>query len=407
MDSNMVEKILEHAVNPDLLKLRALFQAEGFDIRIVGGAVRDILCGQTPKDIDLCTDAFPDEAIAIYDKAGIRFVPTGIDHGTISVIMNEETYEITSLRYDTETDGRHAKVTFTRLWYEDLARRDLTINAMSMTFDGVLDDPYGGRRDLEAHSVQFVGSPALRIQEDYLRILRYFRFAGRFGSGHFDEIQINAIKQFSSGLKQVSRERVWQEVSKMMTHSSAPVVYKAMADADVLEHADLPSVSDARLERLRVAIQHTTNFATVFSTLFKTKDQVADFGKRLKISTKDIRLMQYLVQFRDYKSKDDDVFIRRLQESIVFQGATVEYAVEAALMLGRSAVADYIKQWTIPVFPITGDDLKALGMQPGKEMGSMLTSVKYAWFNVGMYEGHFQDHAVMIDVCKTSLEQSK
>jgi tRNA nucleotidyltransferase/poly(A) polymerase len=174
-------KILQHCLNDDLRQLRKLFQHYGFDLRIVGGAVRDIMCGQTPKDIDLCTNAYPDEAIKIYTDQEIRFEPTGIDHGTISVIMNGETYEITSLRYDTETDGRHAKVTFTRLWYEDLARRDLTINAMSMSFDGVLDDPYGGRDDLQNNVVQFVGDAGARIQEDYLRILRYFRFAGRFG----------------------------------------------------------------------------------------------------------------------------------------------------------------------------------------------------------------------------------
>jgi|SRR5476651_257208 len=405
--NTMHTKILDQVVNADLLALRALFQADGFDIRIVGGAVRDILCDQTPKDIDLCTDAFPDEAIRIYTKAGIRFEPTGIDHGTISVIINGETYEITSLRYDTETDGRHAKVTFTRLWYEDLARRDLTINAMSMTFDGVLDDPYEGQKDLVAGVVRFVGDPALRIQEDYLRILRFFRFSGRFSKGAYDVTQIAAITKYAEGLRQVSSERVWQEVSKMMTHPSAPAVYEVMSQCNVLMPSDLPQPTDTRLAAMKVAVAHTKNAATVFTTLFKTTEQVADFGKRLKISTKDTRLMQYLVKFRDYKSKDDAVLVQRLKESIVMQGASVDYAVEAALMLGRVAVADQIKQWDVPVFPITGDDLKELGMQPGKEMGTMLLSMKYAWFNSGMYDGHFSDHAFMLDACKMILDQKQ
>jgi len=404
--NTMHTKILDQVVNADLLALRALFQAEGFDIRIVGGAVRDILCDQTPKDIDLCTDAFPDEAISIYTKAGIRFEPTGIDHGTISVIINGETYEITSLRYDTETDGRHATVTFTRLWYEDLARRDLTINAMSMTFDGVLDDPYDGQKDLVAGVVRFVGDPALRIQEDYLRILRFFRFSGRFSKGAYDVTQIAAITKYAEGLRQVSRERVWQEVSKMMTHPSAPAVYEVMSQCNVLMPSDLPQPTDTRLAAMRVAIAHTQNAATVFSTLFKTKDQVAEFGKKLKISTKDVRLMQYLVQFKDYKF-NDEVLTKRLKAGIVLQGASIEYTVEAALMLGCDSVAEQIRQWSVPVFPVTGDDLKGLGMQPGKEMGTMLMSMKYAWFNMGMYEGHFRDQAHVLDTCKMMLEQKQ
>lgn len=394
--TNQNQEILNHCLNDDLLKLRGLFQAAGFDIRIVGGAVRDILCGHTPKDVDLCTDAYPDEAIAIYTDAGIRFEPTGIDHGTISVIMNGETYEVTSLRYDTETDGRHAKVTFTRQWYEDLARRDLTINAMSMTFDGVLYDPYYGQKDLEKGVVQFVGDPALRIQEDYLRILRYFRFAGRFGS-EFDKRQMAAISKHAEGLRKVSRERVWQEVSKIMSHQSAARVYRAMRDAGVLAYANLPSVSDKALERMARAVSHTKNPATVFSTAFKSEDQVAEFGKKLKISTKEIRLMQYLVPF---ESLDDDTMFQRARFSIVMKGTDREFAVEAALRMGLTLAADRIRDWEIPVFPINGNDFIDFGMKPGKEIGSMLFACKYAWFNTGDYDGKFQDRERMLEVVR-------
>jgi tRNA nucleotidyltransferase (CCA-adding enzyme) len=398
--TNQNQEILNHCLNDDLLKLRALFQAAGFDIRIVGGAVRDILCGHTPKDVDLCTDAYPDEAIAIYTDNGIRFEPTGIDHGTISVIMNGETYEITSLRYDTETDGRHAKVTFTRLWYEDLARRDLTINAMSMTFDGVLDDPYGGQKDLENGIVQFVGDPELRIQEDYLRILRFFRFAGRFGS-QFDKRQMAAIRKHAEGLRKVSRERVWQEVGKMMSHDSAARVYRAMRDANVLVPSDLPKVSDEALERMGTAVSYTKNPATVFSTAFKTADQVAEVGKKLKMRTNDIRLMQYLTTF---SSLDDDMMFQRAKFGMVLEGTSREFAVEAALRMGRTLAADRIRDWDMPVFPINGNDLVELGVKPSKEMGSMLMSMKYAWFTSGDYDGKFQERDVVLDIAKTMLE---
>jgi tRNA nucleotidyltransferase/poly(A) polymerase len=358
------------------------------------------LCGHTPKDVDLCTDAYPDEAIAIYTDNGIRFEPTGIDHGTISVIMNGETYEITSLRYDTETDGRHAKVTFTRLWYEDLARRDLTINAMSMTFDGVLDDPYGGQKDLENGIVQFVGDPELRIQEDYLRILRFFRFAGRFGS-QFDKRQMAAIRKHAEGLRKVSRERVWQEVGKMMSHDSAARVYRAMRDANVLVPSDLPKVSDEALERMGTAVSYTKNPATVFSTAFKTADQVAEVGKKLKMRTNDIRLMQYLTTF---SSLDDDMMFQRAKFGMVLEGTSREFAVEAALRMGRTLAADRIRDWDMPVFPINGNDLVELGVKPSKEMGSMLMSMKYAWFTSGDYDGKFQERDVVLDIAKTMLE---
>jgi tRNA nucleotidyltransferase (CCA-adding enzyme) len=399
--TNKHKEILDHCVNDDLLKLRSLFQAASFDIRIVGGAVRDILCDQTPKDIDLCTSAYPDEAIAIYEANGYRFEPTGIDHGTISVIINGETYEITSLRYDTETDGRHAKVTFTRLWYEDLARRDLTINAMSMTFDGVLDDPYEGQKDLEAGVVRFVGDPALRIQEDYLRILRYFRFAGRFGGGKFDSKQIAAISKHAPGLKKVSRERVWQEVSKMMAHPSAPTVYEAMAGAGVLEHADLPLMRENVKIHMANALQYGSQPAVVFSTLFKTDEQVVDYGKRLKISTKDIRLMRFVLPFSH--TLNDVQLLTNLQQSVIFNSASIDDTVQAALKLASIAVADEMKAWVAPVFPVNGDDLIALGMKPGKEIGSTLISLKYVWYNAFAHDGYYRDREYMLDLAKNVL----
>jgi tRNA nucleotidyltransferase (CCA-adding enzyme) len=388
-------KILQHCLNDDLRQLRKLFQHYGFDLRIVGGAVRDIMCGQTPKDIDLCTNAYPDEAIKIYTDQEIRFEPTGIDHGTISVIMNGETYEITSLRYDTETDGRHAKVTFTRLWYEDLARRDLTINAMSMSFDGVLDDPYGGRDDLQNNVVQFVGDAGARIQEDYLRILRYFRFAGRFGNERFRDDQIAAVTTHASGLKQVSRERVWQEVGKMMTHTSAPIVYEAMDSTGVLEHADLPLLTKGVLTAMTIAVHHTKNAASVFSTLFDTIEKVEEYGKKLKISTKDIRHMKTMVKLQNVSHIDDFKF------AVVLDGVSLEDAIEAATMHGDLNIASQLKAWTVPVFPVTGDDLIALGMKPGKIMGSTLVSAKYTWFTIGQQNNEvYADKEQVLSVIK-------
>jgi tRNA nucleotidyltransferase (CCA-adding enzyme) len=378
MDQSKTIAILHHCVNDDLLHLRSLFQAEGFDIRIVGGAVRDILCGETPKDIDLCTDAYPDEAIAIYDKAGLKHVPTGIDHGTISVVMDSGVYEITSLRYDTETDGRHAKVTFTRQWYEDLARRDLTINAMSMTFDGVLDDPYQGAQDLENHVVRFVGSPELRIQEDYLRILRYFRFAGRFGYMMFREDQITAISKHASGLRQVSRERVWQEVSKMMKHFSASAVYDEMGKAGVLAYCDLPPISAKKMERLGKASTFSQNAAAVFATLFDSPDDAVSYAKKLKISTDDMKLMKFVAHVVNSGTGGD--LLTGMKYAIAIDNVPFNHVIEALKAVGEVVVASHLQVWRQPKFPVSGDDMIAAGMKPGKEIGQALDNAKHLWF---------------------------
>ena len=214
----------------DTLKaLRAAFQSRGFDIRLVGGAVRDILVGVEPKDMDFCTDANPDEQREIYTAHGYRFVETGLQHGTITVVIDHVGYEITSLRTETDHDGRHATVAYTRDWMEDLSRRDFTFNAMAMTFDGEVIDPFGGRDDLQNQMVRFVGDADARVKEDYLRILRWFRFQARFGKpGRIDPAAWQAILDNYKGLKQISRERVWSELKKIVVHPRGSALFAVM-----------------------------------------------------------------------------------------------------------------------------------------------------------------------------------
>ena len=174
LDSVFKKKVNEEVlptniVNSNIRKLGDIFDDAGYEVRIVGGAVRDIALGKEPKDIDFATDATPDEMIAMLDKAGIKHIPTGIEHGTITAVLNGEPFEITTLRADTETDGRKAKVDFIRNWKDDAQRRDLTYNAMSMDIDGNLYDYFDGMDDLQNKVCKFVGDPAERIKEDYLR----------------------------------------------------------------------------------------------------------------------------------------------------------------------------------------------------------------------------------------------
>lgn len=163
-------------LRPDLLRLERLFKSEGYSLRLVGGVVRDLLLGRNPKDIDLATECTPEEMVRLFEKEGLRYIPTGLQHGTITVHTDMGTdYEITTLRIDHVTDGRHALVQFTSDWAIDAKRRDLTINSMSLSFDGTLYDYFEGQRHLTEKKIVFVGSARSRIQEDYLRILRYFR----------------------------------------------------------------------------------------------------------------------------------------------------------------------------------------------------------------------------------------
>ena len=218
MRSREFEKVrsaeFESILTPALISLGEIFNKNEHELRVVGGAVRDLMLGKKPKDIDLATDATPKEMIGFLEQENIKVVPTGIEHGTITAVINKEPYEITTLRADTETDGRKAKVNFIRNWREDARRRDLTYNAMSLDFEGRLYDYFEGMNDLQNKVSRFVGDPNERIQEDYLRILRYFRFQSKLTSPQWSGDTLDAIQKNASMLKKISVERVWQEIQK-------------------------------------------------------------------------------------------------------------------------------------------------------------------------------------------------
>ena len=239
MSNSAVEKLdspeFKSVLTPELFTVAAPFQEHGFDIRIVGGAVRDILLGIQPKDVDIGTNATPQEMIELFQKHKIHYIETGLQHGTLTAHVNKRDFEVTTLRIDTETDGRHAKVQFTHDWKLDAERRDLTFNAMSVGLDGSLYDYFGGRKDLFERRVRFVGDPRLRIQEDYLRILRYFRFYGRIAleADNHDQTTLNVIQECSDGLRKIAVERIWMEVSKILTGNHTPNLLRRMYGLNV------------------------------------------------------------------------------------------------------------------------------------------------------------------------------
>ena len=233
------------------LRLMGVLAKDGGDARFVGGVVRNTLLGLAVKDIDIATPLPPDEVMRRLKRANIRAVPTGIDHGTITAIVDGRPFEVTTLRRDVSTDGRHATVTYTTDWREDAARRDFTINALYASADGEIFDYHGGFADLAQGRVRFIGDARARIREDYLRILRLFRFHAWYGKGDIDPDALNAVAHEKAGLAKLSGERIQQEFLRLLEAANPVAVLRIMAANGILAEI-LPGTLDiARLEHLR------------------------------------------------------------------------------------------------------------------------------------------------------------
>ena len=357
------EKMNIHSVlNKDLQQLDSVFDKAGFEIRIVGGAVRDIALGKTPKDIDLATDATPNEMERLFDSAGIKHKPTGIEYGTISAIMNGVPYEITTLRADVETDGRRADVKFVRSWQEDAKRRDLTYNAMSMDFDGNLYDYYGGMDDLQDRVSRFVGDPAERIKEDYLRILRYFRFQGKLDSPRFSKQTIGAIKDNVQGLSKVSAERVWQEMGKLLSGQNIAQILSFMDRADVSKQINLPTANAKSVVDNQDAL---INLARLVDD--------SSLAKRWKMSNDETATLDFLVKNKNKKLN------RAMVQNFIADGVDRNMLARLAKLQGSNDLDLLIKRFDPGKFPVTGDDLIAKGMKPGPELGKTLADLRNKW----------------------------
>ena len=370
---------IDPLLNKDLHKLRNLFQTQGFDLRFVGGCVRDHLAGKQPKDIDLCTDADPVEQVSIYQQAGIRYIPTGVDHGTVTVVLDSGVYEITSLRLDVATDGRRATVAYTRDWLEDAARRDFTINAMSFTFEGVLIDPFDGYNDLLNHEVRFVGNADQRIKEDYLRILRWFRFRARYGQNEDRPrknypIDYNHIAANAEGLKSISRERVWSEIKQILAGPYGPRMILEIHQYGCAENIDLPSELDwiFTAEELHervpdpIALLHRL-YGTVTTReilkKWKTSNEEQDWAEFI--------IAQYKTDFAPYYL-------------LAVEGARRDWVCKMAEILDIDAFdRAVLAEWPIPVFPVNGFDLMKLGMKPGPHYSQVIQQLKDSWAKSG------------------------
>ncbi|XP_022523443.2 CCA tRNA nucleotidyltransferase 1, mitochondrial isoform X2 [Astyanax mexicanus] len=381
-------KEFESLFTDGLNGLAEIFEKHRFELRIAGGAVRDLLSGQRPEDVDFATTATPEEMKRMFQSAGIRMINNkGEKHGTITARLHNENFEVTTLRVDVQTDGRHAEVEFTRDWQKDSERRDLTINSMFLGLDGTLYDYFQGYEDLKKRKVRFVGSAALRIQEDYLRILRYFRFYGRVASepGQHDPDTLEAIRENGRGLAGISGERIWVELKKMLVGNHAAHLLELIHELGLAEYIGLPA--EGNVEEMKQVYQRSEGSSpkpmTVLSALFRGSDDVERLDLRLKISREEKTLGLFLVkQRRDLvKSQDEHDEIKPFTDFLIDSRETDAHSkvLELLKYQGEGKLLAELRRWSIPRFPVSGHDLRRLGITSGKEIGTALQELRDEW----------------------------
>jgi poly(A) polymerase/tRNA nucleotidyltransferase (CCA-adding enzyme) len=350
------------------------------EARIAGGAVRDMLAGRPVADVDLASPLTPDEAAARLAAAGVKTFPTGLSHGTITAIIGGKGFEITTLRRDVATDGRHAQVAFTDDWAADAARRDFTINAMSMTRDGNVFDFFSGQADLAAGRVRFVGDAAARITEDYLRILRFFRFFARYAKGAPDPDAVAAITARRNGILHLSAERVWSELKSIMRAPDPRGAIALMQSTGVLA---LVMPEGAAPEKLAALIARGAPADPLLRISALLTGDAAAFAARLKLSTEESEALQAYAETNSLAPAASDADLRRALAD------TETEILVARTWLGQTADGDWhslrtrIAATSRPVFPLQGRDITAMGVPPGPRIGKILSEVRAWWLTNG------------------------
>lgn len=362
--------------------LRALGGDEGLT-RYVGGAVRDDLLGLPVSDLDLATRLRPEEVIERLEKARIKAVPTGIDHGTVTAVSDGQPVEITSLRRDVSTDGRRATVAFTDDWKEDAARRDFTINALSADpVTGEVFDYFGGLDDLRARRIRFIGDPLERIAEDHLRILRFFRFHARFGCGEPDPEALDACTARANDLMALSRERIADELLKLLGGPDPGPTVKIMLDRAILRPV-LPEIALERLPNLEALVVNEEKagiepdpLRRLASLLPRDAAVADDVGARLRLSNRARKRLACAAESELFGSSN--VLAYRVGSAC---------AVDRLLLAGRPDEASAIAAWHVPRLPIGGGALIKRGLPEGPIVARTLRTIEDRWVEAGFPSG--------------------
>jgi poly(A) polymerase len=366
-----------------------LLGTDGEEARVVGGTVRNALLDLPPGDMDIATTARPEEVIRRARSAGIKSVPTGIDHGTVTLVIDKHPYEVTTLREDTETFGRKAKVAFGRDWVKDAERRDFTMNGLSVDANGVVYDYVGGIADARARRVRFIGNPDQRIAEDYLRILRFFRIHAAFGAGDPDRDGYLACIRGRGGLASLSAERVRMEMLKLLVANGASRAALAMVDAGSLQ-ALIGGVAYAGPLTAMIAIERelglpasaTRRLAALTVAVTEDAKRVA---ARLRLSNAEAKALDSMGHRWWRFANKDEANARRL----LYRLGRERYLDRVLLAWARNGgdvtasrwreLAELPQRWTAPKFPLKAADFIARGMAEGPALGHVLTLAEDAW----------------------------
>jgi len=356
--------------------LRAL-DAEGGETRYVGGCVRDALLGLEVSDVDLATRIAPEEVMERLAAARIKAVPTGLAHGTVTAVIRGRPVEVTTLRRDVATDGRRATVVYTGDWREDAARRDFTINALSADpAGGGLFDYFGGIADLEARRVRFIGDPLVRIAEDHLRILRFFRFHARFGAGEPDAAGVEACAARADDLSALSRERIADELLKLLALPDPAATVALMVERGIFRPV-LPEIADGGRLTALVAAERAAGVAPeavrrLAALLPEDPETAASVAARLRLSK---RRSKRLVSAAEARLDAPEALAYEI-------GA--EEAVDRFLLQGRTDLElAALQHWRRPRLPLGGGDLIAMGLDAGPVVARTMQALERDWVRAG------------------------
>jgi poly(A) polymerase len=394
-------------IAPETVAVMAALSAAGGEARFVGGCVRDALLGRQVRDVDIATHEPPERVMNLLARAGIKAIPTGIKHGTVTAVIGARHFEITTLRRDVETYGRHAKVEYTDDWQADAARRDFTMNALFCGADGTIYDPFGGTADLRAQRVRFVGKPEARIREDVLRLLRFFRFHAHYGKPPPDAAALAACRSLAQLLPTLSGERISGELLLLLTAPKVADVIDLMDDTGVLSHFLPEATRNDRLRALlaieasapRDLVPRTDSLRRLAALLDGGEASALAVATRLRFSnTERDRLIGLAGDPEPSPELDEPArrrLVYRLGQARYRDRALIAWAAAAAG--GRAmdplaaeawvAVLKSGAEWAAPRFPLKGRDAVQLGVPPGPAVGRLMATLE-DWWIAGDFEAN-------------------
>jgi poly(A) polymerase len=367
--------------------LTTLFAKHKVELRFVGGCVRDALLEKIADDIDVATPLAPEHVVDLLETENIKAIPTGIDHGTVTAVIGNKTFEITTLRKDTSCDGRHALVEYTKDWEEDARRRDFTINAFYLSPEGHLFDYFQGVHDLERGVVRFIGKADDRVQEDFLRILRFFRFYARYAKGAPNAEAMTACKKHAPQLAMLSGERIQQEMLKLLATPKPSAALTAMIDTQllgrVLPRAEVENVKRLELLEQKIGIAPRAELRLAVLMIHASEKDIATLTARLKLPTTLTKFLKYTLacanEIHPGMSLSAQKKMLRHAGKDIYIAAILIVAANTQDPEAYLSLLNLPQHWTPPEFPISGGDLKTCGIPEGRELGNALRSLEEVW----------------------------